>query len=563
MIVHPRLTEKCPINLLPHQVDHTLSIWKSLTQDQLFSYLDVSSTGSGKTISTLYLAWHLQKLYGTQVVIVAPSDTSLNNDDGWKAHAESFDIKIHTATTYKGLISKKNTWLKTTGKKKWATTPVFEDICKQGVCLIFDEFHNTKNPSLTHFASAALVKTAKEYRRVCRTVLLSHTPGDKIDVMPQLLRMTGIITEVRLFRHIPFTGEYEWTRYGLGELSNVCKKVGGNDVVSQKLNDAMFRFSAKQVNGICKELYDQYIRDKITFAMPKVENKYRAEMLNAFLETDPKSLKILNDGIDLLMGAVGWNPATQQVAAGGLWQLGNVGRSLKMIERGKLASMARYVMTEAKKSPNKKFVICCGNQDIKHHDLLAKMIYKEYTPDDHWDILKELKQKNENWRKLPKDMMTYIASFLEYKVPVDIINGKTKKEERVNILRKFQEDSNNSWCLLISPGVGSEAISLHDKHGNRPRDMLITPGFHFSRLIQSSGRVNRAGMQSDAKVKIVYSKNAALETKILNSMIKKSKTARDLMAKEQKVVFPGEFPYYIEGKKDRNLEEQLNQLKIQ
>lgn len=72
---------------------------------------------------------------------------------------------------------------------------------------------------------------------------------------------------------------------------------------------------------------------------------------------------------------------------------------------------------------------------------------------------------------------------------------------------------------------------------------------------------NRVGMQSDAKVMIVYSKNAALETRILTSMIKKSKTAKELMAKGQEVKFPSEFDYFIEGKKDVNLELQLNAYK--
>ena len=115
---------------------------------------------------------------------------------------------------------------------------------------------------------------------------------------------------------------------------------------------------------------------------------------------------------------------------------------------------------------------------------------------------------------------------------------------------------------MVSPGVGSEAISLHDKHGNHPREMLVVPDFFFSRVLQSAGRVNRIGMKSDAKTMIVYSKTASLETRILQSMLKKSQVARSLMAKDQEIIFPADFPFYIEGDEDRNLEQQLNNLRI-
>jgi len=48
-----------------------------------------------------------------------------------------------------------------------------------------------------------------------------------------------------------------------------------------------------------------------------------------------------------------------------------------------------------------------------------------------------------------------------------------------------------------------------------------------------------------------------LETNILNSMIRKTKTARALLAEGQDVRFPGEYPFTIFGKKD----EQYHNLK--
>jgi hypothetical protein len=235
---------------------------------------------------------------------------------------------------------------------------------------------------------------------------------------------------------------------------------------------------------------------------------------------------------------------------------------LKLIERGKLLAIAKYVLKAVKKHPHKKFVISCGARGIEHQDILRKIIYRESNKSDYEDIFTELKEKNPHWKRLPKDMVNYIGDLVEEKVSPVVINGKTSKKERVNILRKFQENSSKTWCLIISPGTGSESLSLHDRHGGKDREMLIVPDYFFSRLVQNTGRVVRVGMKSDVKVLIVYSKGASLETSILNSMVKKSKTAKDLLSEDQEVLFPAEYPYWIEGKKDLELENKLNILKI-
>ena len=202
---------ECPIKLLPHQISHTEAIWRAYTKDRIFSAVQSCQTGLGKTFCSLYIAWQLQKRYGTKVFLVAPSDASLHNDDGWLHHAKVNGIEIEYATTYSSLRGGqgkvKHKWLipDPDDKKNWVASKHFEKLCKQGVFLIFDESHHTKNLSMTHFACAALVKMAKKYRDTCRVALISHTPGDKTEHVVQLLRMTGIITHKQLFRHLPFS----------------------------------------------------------------------------------------------------------------------------------------------------------------------------------------------------------------------------------------------------------------------------------------------------------------------------------------------------------------------
>lgn len=565
MFNHPRLNETCPIKPLPHQKDHVEKIWNLLVKDKVFSFIDTSKTGLGKTMTTLMLAWHLQKLYKTKVMIVAPSEASLNNDDGWLNHVKNNGIKVKISTTYSSLRggqgSVSHPWLipDPQNKKKWKASKKFEKLCSEGLFMIFDEFHHTKNQSVSHFACAALVKAAKKYRNVCRVSLLSHTPGDKIDVYPQILRMAGLISSTKMFKHIPFTSDYEIDKYGLGELRDLCIKLESKS--KYEIDSMFYRMSKAKSNLICKELYKKYIHPIITFAMPEPKKEYKTVLLNAFLESDEDGAKLSKKGMDILTGAVGWDAANQQVANANQWNLANIGIGLKFLERGKLYGISEYVNEQVNKNPHKKFVISCGARGIEHHEMLASLIYRKKTKEEILKTLNELKQKNENWKKLPKDMINYICSFLEIKEKAHVLNGQVNKKDRVKIIRDFQENSNKCWCLIISPGIGSESISLHDKIGGRDREMLISPDFHFSKTVQNCGRVNRVGMKSDSKVMIIYSKDADLETSILNSMARKTIVARDMLAKGQKVVFPGDFPFWIQGESKKELEDKLNLLK--
>ena len=545
------------IELLSHQENHVKKIWKLLTKNRVFSFVDTSQTGLGKTITSLYLAKELQTKYNTKVMIVAPSETSLENDDGWLEHSKEYGINVEIATTYSQLKSNKGKkWViqDKEDKKNWVATKEFSELCEKGLFIIFDEFHHTKNESITHFACAALVRAAKRYRKYCRVALLSHTPGDKKEHYPQILRMTGIISAKKMFKHIAFTSNFDTENYGLGELAKTCSKL--NPKHQAEIYGMMEQMSKNKSFIISKELYDCYIRHLITFAMP-VPDKKKTTMLNAFLETDEQSLRLLEKGISILSNAVNWNSDNGEVGDAATWNIANVGNSLKLIERGKLFMMARYVINEVKKNPKKKFIISCGARGIEHHDILSKIIYKKTVREDYQDMIDEIKKKT----KIPRDVLNLIFDKVKEKVKPKVLNGKTDKADRIRIIREFQADNSKTWCLIISPGIGSESISLHDKHGNRPRDMLIVPSYYLSRTIQSAGRIDRVGMKSEAKVMMVYSKEAEVETNILNSMIKKSKTARDLIAKGQKVTFPGEYPFYIEGKKDHELEYRLKELK--
>ncbi|GAG47427.1 unnamed protein product, partial [marine sediment metagenome] len=106
---------------------------------------------------------------------------------------------------------------------------------------------------------------------------------------PQILRMLGLISNTKMFHHKPFSREYNWEKYGLGELVTICSKVIKNDDSPTSENikaiyNQMDILTAKKISSICEDLYGSYIKDKVTVAMPKPKRNYRLERANMFLE---------------------------------------------------------------------------------------------------------------------------------------------------------------------------------------------------------------------------------------------------------------------------------------
>ncbi len=555
----------CPVQLKDHQKPVVKQIWNRLTHDKEFSYIDTSDTGLGKTHVTLCLAWYLQKRYGLKVGIIAPSYQSLHSEDGWLSWVDKYGIDIEFTLRYSSIISHKGNishpWLirKLESKKKYnyISTSFFDKVASEGLFLIFDEFHKATRKSSTHFACAALVKACKKYSDRCRVGLISHTPGDKEEHYPQILRMLGIVTEYRMFYLKPFTSQYEWEDYSLGQLIRFCSKK--NPFVA--FDEYTEKLSGVKVNNICKELYHEYLKQYVTFSMKQPKTSIKTTMLNCFLETKPQDLEMINRGIGYLQRGVGWNGYDVD---GGQWNMGSITIGLKYIERGKLNSMINYVKKSLKENTRKKFVLCIGARDLQHQYYVQKQLKRKYMTDEMYITLRLMRKYNRYWKGLCKDMFNYILNFVyEDLDPIkpDVMNGKTKNIDRSGIIANFQKSSNDSWCLIISPGVGAESISLHDKHGDYPREILITPDHFHTRVVQSAGRVNRVGVKSDSKIMIIYSKQGDVETSVLNCMVKKSTIAKNLLGNKE-VMFPADYPAYIEGEKDKDLVKKLASLNI-
>lgn len=83
-----------------------------------------------------------------------------------------------------------------------------------------------------------------------------------------------------------------------------------------------------------------------------------------------------------------------------------------------------------------------------------------------------------------------------------LIKGGQSIDERQNIIDRFQMDKEHILiCQIQSGGVG---ISLHDTIGNRPRISIISPSWSAQDLVQTFGRIHRAGGKTLCIQKLVY-----------------------------------------------------------
>lgn len=97
------------------------------------------------------------------------------------------------------------------------------------------------------------------------------------------------------------------------------------------------------------------------------------------------------------------------------------------------------------------------------------------------------------------DTMALMQDLLDVKC---IIKGGQTTKERQSMIDAFNEDRERVIiCQIQSGGVG---ISLHDTNGNYPRVSIISPSWSAQDLMQTFGRIHRAGGKTPCIQKLVY-----------------------------------------------------------
>jgi len=107
------------------------------------------------------------------------------------------------------------------------------------------------------------------------------------------------------------------------------------------------------------------------------------------------------------------------------------------------------------------------------------------------------------------------------------IIGEQHTHERMKNIQDFQ--NNTERLIICTIQSGACGISLHDVHGDHPRISIISPSYSGTELMQTLGRIHRAGSKSHAIQKIVYCAKTCEESvaKIVSDKVNNIKTLND------------------------------------
>ena len=487
------------IQIFPYQVEHFKKVLSILQTEP--GYLDVSQFGCGKTIISLAVA----ATFNMGIILVAPK-TILNN---WRAQAKKYGINIYSSLSYSNLRGTKRGGIRHKLLRRdgeiFNTTDTFEEFARKGFLLVFYESHNLKNDNeqleAAHTMTKEVVRLAGMGYNV-RIAALSATPADKKENITNLFKILGIITSSKLYN-------YEKRTYVLKGLQEAIDKCNKYD------RDVTFHILCRPVNKttskvICHELYTRILKKIITSSMPKPPIEFQKDIKNLYAIMPEEDLKRMKEGALLFASATSYKEETKEISYSGMnW--GMVTQSRREIDSSKVNTMVRLSEEKLKEDPNCKIVLY---YTFKRDMYKSEKLLKKYNP--------------------------------------LVMNGDVTNEDvRTSLMEKFQRNDNKYRVFISNPKVGGLGVELDDQYGDHPRYMYIAPSYMFIDQFQATGRIHRKETKSKATIRFVYSRDFNHETGIINSMVEKSKIARDMIQTcDKDVVFPGELEQEIEGDED-------------
>jgi len=488
------MTDDSKIKLLSHQYEHYNNVCQ-IVQNQ-YAYLDLSNMGSGKTFITLALA----AKYNLSLIVICP----LSMITIWEKACQNYRINLKAVTTYQSLRGSGKKPLKHCLLEKidnqYQSTNFFKNCVKEGLLLVFDECHKLKNPTAQLQAAHTLVKTLININSGSRIALLSATPFDKREHSVSILKMLGIILHDKLYNYQGTTNSYELL--GLAELIKKCKQI---NYLATKMIIGNYLIDKKRAYELCYELFQKIIRPQVTSIMSSPKLDSEKDIADGFYNIRNKDLQLLTYGINMLQKSTNYNDTIKSVNLTSIrWS--DITTSLLIIEVAKLSTMIRLATTTLNNNPQSKVIL-------------------------YFNFIKTIKSAT-------KRLKTFNPL---------VMYGQTKSQDRKNIISKFQLPTNDYRVLISNPIVGGVGINLDDHDGNWPRFMYVVPTYNFIDLHQATGRIYRTTTKSKACIRFVYSKDYTIEASILNSLAKKAEVARKILDHQTNILFPGEYPTFIEN----------------
>jgi hypothetical protein len=473
------------ISLFEYQKPHVKKIHQVLRTH--IACLDTSATGSGKTITSLYLAKHL---FSNLIVICPPSISS-----NWIEKSKQYGISLSQILSYDKLRGTQtrgcSNELLSRIHDTYYPTKLLQSFISNSTLFVFDESHNAKSgKSCTLSAVFAIISSLS--RSKSRALFLSATPADKPEFIPSICRMLGILKQEKLYEYNYLTQMYVPT--GICEIIDFAKKFN-KDKASEIPLSILHRSNASHLVHSAFLLF----RDFVTSGMSPVQLLVNIDLKNGYYNMDKEDISHMLEGRKILRSGI-------YDEEKGKKDWGKITRGLNEIESSK-----------------KNLLIRLANS-ILSTDPKAKVILYMWYRDNMKDVFSRMKTWN------PR-----------------LMNGETKQKERSLIISEFQAANTNVRLLITSPRVGGIGISLDDIYGNFPRYSFVIPHYRFIDIHQSAGRTHRATTKSESILRIVYSKQFEDESFLLQSLVSKSETTRSTLSSGQKVQFLDDYGKYIEN----------------
>ena len=488
--------------LLPHQIPHYERI--SHVLDEGLTALDSSPVGSGKTYTTCRAA-HVR---GLSLLVVVPKSVKSK----WRDVAGLYGVPVVGTSTYQGLRGTRryqpnSPYLRREGDA-FHPTAAFEALVEAGVLLVFDEFHNVKNPNTAQIESAAaLVRyIAARPNTNSRVLLLSATPGDKKIHAFQFVRMLGISAQPILHWYNP-RARILMPR-GINDLLEWCAERDWE--AAARVMDAHGEpQNATESREFAYQLFVRIVLPQLGSAMPEPElvgangEPLLRDFKNGFYRLTPGNRVRLKAAIEQLAKAA--RPILEGRPVGGD-AMGKITTALMNIEAAKRDLFVRLARETLAANPRGHVVI-----------LLNYIANVEYV-------------------------VEALAEFAPIRY-----TGDMDEADRDAALAAFAEPNARRRLFIGTVAVANVGIDLDDKRGDLPRSMFISPDYRFIPLFQATGRIARSSTRSVPVARFVYgSGEGSTEFAIVDSLARKTEVAHSYVTGEQRPPFPGDLEAFHE-----------------
>ena len=482
------------IMLFPCQIDcynKCLSLFK--TQKSVFN---ASPTRSGKTITTLAQCSTL----GLNPMVIGPSSIKASWDKETRKYG-FFDYLFISYDSLAGKTKKLNHPYLVIHNDEYYPTEHLRNIIKQGIMIIMDESHLTKNPkSRRNKACHAIVNCLYSMESKSKLTVMSATPYDKIKFSESVLKILGIIKHSKMYEYDRSTASYVFDGYGFGELIRTCNMI--DQEKTSEILSGMKKINNTTIGAMCHSLFIELIKPKyITRIDPVFPTKVDAR--NGYFKISKEAERNIAMLEGKLIDVTGYDKNTGQMNE--KIDMGAVLELLHNLERIKLEIIERLAINMLYSVPNSKLVI-----------------YLWY-----------------------RDTTNMLAQKLAYYKP-GIINGETAVKKRSDITDKFQEPNGDCRVLIGHPDAGGLGLALDDQHGGWPRTILMMADYRFISMAQALARCLGMLAKSNSNAWVVFANMQEVEQNILEKLSDKEKVVRDVVGYESKIITPGNLEIYRE-----------------